>query len=499
VRLGARAFDANPEARHLETALAPAEAAAALGAHFRGRRYRVATAAEGEAVYLYADRNRYAPLGTFVSHAGLILLFVGGLMRSFFGFHLDGFGIPDGSTRALGFGTAITIENKGFVEIDDPRTGMPIDFYSDLVLYDNGVEKVRQRIRVNDPLGYNGIDFHQAFFGQAAVVRIADAAGREVFADGVPLAYKNQVRYGERPFGFVALDSSGATFGRAAVVRVVDTNGKALHNGGVPLVSGEGSRYGDRPAGTITLLEGRLVIDVVKGAAGDPDLAEGETAALLFQGGASEPFAVRKLRPGQAESVGGMQITLEREEPLRGRLLVDLVGGTPGDPEIAPGEVVALVYLVGNGRPFAVRKLRLGQTESVGGLALTFERERMFTGLQVEKNPGVPVLFVAAFLMLAGWGAVFYFPHRRLWALVRPDGNGGSRVGLIALAKREPGGRRFFDREWEGITEKFGVRSSEFGVPGTRPHPNPLPEGEGTGALPQVEGIDRELQNMSRR
>jgi cytochrome c biogenesis protein len=241
------------------------------------------------------------------------------------------------------------VQNQGFVEIDDPRTGMPLDFYSDLVLYDNGVEKARQRIRVNEPLSYAGIDFHQAYFGQAAVVRVVDVNGQELYNDGVPLAFKNEVRYGPRAFGFMRL--------------------------------------------------------------------------------------------------------------LGGRLLIDIVGGVPNDPDISPGEVVALFYQSGNGEPFATRKLRLGQTESVGGLQLTFQRERMFTGIQVEKNPGVPIIMLAAVLMIGGWAAVFYFPHRRLWALVRPTARGGSRVSLITLGKRH-GGQRFFDEAWERAGAGLALRAA---------------------------------------
>src|SRR5262249_18615849 len=265
VKLGTRAFDGNPEARHIESELAPEEAAARLQSSFAGRRYRVARADADGATYLYADRNRYAPLGTFLSHTGLILLFAGGLVRSFFGFHTDGFAIPDGSTRPLGFGPAITVQNQGFVEIDDPRTGMPLDFYSDLVLYDNGVEKARQRIRVNEPLSYAGIDFHQAYFGQAAVVRVVDVNGQELYNDGVPLAFKNEVRYGPRAFGFMRL------------------------------------------------LGGRLLIDIVGGVPNDPDISPGEVVALFYQSGNGEPFATRKLRLGQTESVGGLQLTFQRE------------------------------------------------------------------------------------------------------------------------------------------------------------------------------------------
>ena len=48
----------------------------------------------------------------------------------------------------------------------------PKDYVTDLVLSVDGREVARQDVRVNDPLRYDGVMFHQAHFGIAAVMEI---------------------------------------------------------------------------------------------------------------------------------------------------------------------------------------------------------------------------------------------------------------------------------------------------------------------------------------
>ena len=68
--------------------------------------------------------------------------------------------------------------------------GPPKDYSSELIIYDNGVEVKRGTVRVNSPMSYKGISFHQAFFGQTAVMDVKDETGASIFSAGVPLAWQ---------------------------------------------------------------------------------------------------------------------------------------------------------------------------------------------------------------------------------------------------------------------------------------------------------------------
>lgn len=96
-----------------------------------------------------------------------------------------------------------------------------------------------------------------------------------------------------------------------------------------------------------------------------------------------------------------------------------------------------------------------GDVARVGGLDVQFVRERRFTLLQVAYNPGIPILFSAAILLVIGLAITFYFPHRRIRALVSAGG-GETEVMLAPLAKRDWGAKRDFVRTLSAIEARFG-------------------------------------------
>ena len=87
-----------------------------------------------------------------------------------------------------------------------------------------------------------------------------------------------------------------------------------------------------------------------------------------------------------------------------------------------------------DGALIAADNLSQGTAKQVAGLDFTFARESRFTGLRVVKDPGTNIIWVASALMVIGLVMLFYFPHRRLWALCkrRPDGSAEVRLGMTA-------------------------------------------------------------------
>jgi cytochrome c biogenesis protein ResB len=60
--------------------------------------------------------------------------------------------------------------------------GMPSDFVSNMTVYDSGRQVVTQDVRVNEYLGYNGVDFYQQDYGWAPHMVVRNPAG-EVVSD----------------------------------------------------------------------------------------------------------------------------------------------------------------------------------------------------------------------------------------------------------------------------------------------------------------------------
>ncbi len=87
-----------------------------------------------------------------------------------------------------------------------------------------------------------------------------------------------------------------------------------------------------------------------------------------------------------------------------------------------------------------------------------------FTGLQIARNPGIPVIYAGFILLVLGLAMNFYLPPRRLWAAVKES---ALYVGGLG---REP---REFEPDFEEIIAEL-----------SRPHPHPYPspsEGRGDG------------------
>ena len=71
-----------------------------------------------------------------------------------------------------------------------------------------------------------------------------------------------------------------------------------------------------------------------------------------------------------------------------------------------------------------------------------------YTGLQVNTDPGVPIVAAGAILMVAGFMIVFFFSHRQIWVRVEERG-GSSRVSIVGRCSRDPAG---LSREMDAIT-----------------------------------------------
>ncbi len=73
--------------------------------------------------------------------------------------------------------------------------------------------------------------------------------------------------------------------------------------------------------------------------------------------------------------------------------------------------------------------------------------ERMYTGLQVAKDPGVWVVWLGCFLMMIGVYAAFFLSHRRIWVRIQ-----GGAVTVAGNASKNQGG---FQQTFEGLIDRL--------------------------------------------
>jgi cytochrome c biogenesis protein len=188
----------------------PGLGAASVAAALRRGAFSVreATSSDGTR-FLYGDRNRWTKLATLISHLGLILFLVAGLVTATLGDE-QGLVVAEGDTltvQPIGTPGLLLVKNLGF-EAPGLETGSPTDFTTDLAVYRDGQLVARKVIRVNDPLTAGGYTFHQNGFGPAPDLVIRSKADGSVLWDGpVPLTDTA----GGLPFG--AIPIPGRPFG----------------------------------------------------------------------------------------------------------------------------------------------------------------------------------------------------------------------------------------------------------------------------------------------
>ncbi len=333
-----------------------------LAGAMRERHYRVLTVQRGDEVHLYADKNRFARLGTFPFHLALILILVGGIVGARYGYREKQFVVPEGSVRPLGHGTTIDVRLDSFSDAYR-EDGSAKEFRSELALLDGDKIVKTGAITVNHPMTYHNIVFYQSGFGQAVVLKVTGPHGEPLYEDALPLGLF------------------------------------------------ESRTNADAPAGVLELPQAGAALNVIA-----PDQNPANSPELDTLG----------LRSGE------LFVQYRSRDPLKGGAPVSAVIGQ-------------------------------GQQTKLNGLSITFVRERRFTSLQVAHNPGIPVFFLAALLLVGGLAITFYFPHRRVRAIVSSQGT-RSVTTLAPLARRDWSGKRDFDRLLDDLRRE-GARIIERRAP----------------------------------
>ncbi len=121
---------------------------------------------------MFAERWRWSRLGVYIVHLSIILLLMGSLIGSIFGF--EGYvNIPEGeSVNAIRLrNSGDTIELPFSIRCDDfsvsfYASGQPKEYRSRLTLLQDGKEVLQQDILVNHPLRYAGINIFQSSYGE---------------------------------------------------------------------------------------------------------------------------------------------------------------------------------------------------------------------------------------------------------------------------------------------------------------------------------------------
>ncbi|HYJ61134.1 MAG TPA: cytochrome c biogenesis protein ResB, partial [Actinomycetota bacterium] len=279
------------------------------------------------------------------------------------------------------------------VDYDDDfdANGLPTRFASEVELLDpTGAVTETAVVSVNEPVRHGDLRIHQYGFGWAPVVTVTD--GGETVFDGPIVMSQESAPEGRSQLaqtwhGFVKLPGAATDGADRAIELELWPDGRAFFADGMPM-------FGEQaPLMRYRVWEGRLI---------DPSLAGLDTRLM---------------------HVGS-------EGLMAGGWVVDPVAGC-----VLRGAEVAA---------------RTGTSCPPGAdpaLTLGFPDLRRYSVLQVGKDAGIPVVFVAAILIVLGLLAALYTSRRKLWVRAAARGSGSRlEMGGFALQRRTQ-----FDEEFAKV------------------------------------------------
>ena len=186
VDVGPGFFEHAPQREQIVMHATSAEALERVQGVLKKHHYRLITHDDGT-VHLYADRFRFAAFASLAGHVSLILILLGAIIGTTWGFKNQSFVVPEGSTVLTGTEDGLALKLISFTDTYYPTNGQPADYVSQVQLVKNGQPLAAQTIRVNEPMSYNGATYYQRAFGPAVDLTIKDGSGKTVYDEGVPL------------------------------------------------------------------------------------------------------------------------------------------------------------------------------------------------------------------------------------------------------------------------------------------------------------------------
>jgi cytochrome c biogenesis protein len=125
------------------------------------------------------------------------------------------------------------------------------------------------------------------------------------------------------------------------------------------------------------------------------------------------------------------------------------------------GPAVTVLRDPGNGvKPYQfqvfLRYPKFGEQNSKTAEFCIFKKieQRYYTGLQVNKDPGVWVVWLGCLMMILGLYVAFFMSHRRLWLRLAPAADNPDRLELVFVGnanKNQPA----FDTEFQALVKKI--------------------------------------------
>lgn len=174
-------------------------------------------------------------LGAVIVHVSILLIILGGLLSSLFGFSGDMIIIEGGASREvvvdrrhlvlLDF--SVGLDRFTFERYDD---GTPREYRSDITITD-GDDRTRASLTVNHPARHKGVRFYQTSFGNEmdyALIEILDREGRKVYS--ADASWSIPVAVPGRDVSFTVIQNAPEFMDLGPAVQLLVTDGKEQYD-----------------------------------------------------------------------------------------------------------------------------------------------------------------------------------------------------------------------------------------------------------------------------
>jgi cytochrome c biogenesis protein len=329
-------------------------------AEFLKSKYRKVESKEtGKGHYVSGEKGRYSYFSVYLVHFSVLLILIGSIIGSFFGFEAF-VNIPEGGMADTVTSGKSGVSMKLPFEVRCDRfvaefydSGAPKEYRSDLSFIFRGKVAMQGALIVNAPITFMGITFYQSSYGTIPGKRVWLSISKENNPKDTALE--------------VEVGQLGLLPGSSAQFQVFDVRSDFMRMG---------------PA----------VYVVVKPSGGD------EVRFWVFQ----NQKMIRQHFPGMLEKF----------------------------PKLNPKAF----------KPYA--------------FALEKIEERYYTGLQVNRDPGVPFVYTGFCMLILGLFMTFFMPHKRVWIQISKSKNKVS-IRVAGRANRNQAG---IEKELDDLAGKMRAR-----------------------------------------
>ncbi len=347
-------FDNLPPEQSFLVQGTPEETANKVNKLFQSRYKKIREKEVGANRFFYGEKGSYSLFGVYFVHLSVLLILVGSLAGSFFGFDayvniLEGEQIDTVMLRKAmnPLNLEFTVRCDKFT-VDFYENGAPKEYRSDLSFLVKGKEVAKKSLLVNHPVEFMGITFYQASYGSAPGKTVRLKISRNT---AEPTVTDMRVEAGK----------STALPGGEGKFKVIDVREDIMKMGQAVLISVQPDQ--GKPVDFWVFKQGKMALKM---------LPEPMLKSPKFNPSAFNPY-----------------------------------------------------------------------TFFLDGLETKF-----YTGLQVNRDPGVSIVWIGCFLMIAGLFVTFFLSHNRIWVhLLKTDQ--GMKISAAGTANRNPVG---LERELEHLT-----------------------------------------------